>query len=140
MDQASDDSPKSPAGVSQKAGSKRKAPATDGQAVIDLNSENLDALMRANDALMSAVLELTQEILAFNATRLQENVRRSQTLMSSKDPEEAFRAQSEFFQSALQQYVEQTGKMLALMTKMNRECWAPWEARVKEAIQGLEKR
>jgi hypothetical protein len=140
MDQASDDKPQSQVGITQKTGSKRKAPASEAQSIADANSEALETLMKANDALMSYALEFTQDVLAFNANRLQENVRRSQTLMSTRNPEEAFRAESEFYQSAVQEYVDQAGKMFALMTKMNRECWGPWEDRVRAAIEGLQKR
>lgn len=140
MDQASDVKPQSQVGLTQKASPKKKAPVSEAQSIAEANNEALETLMKANDALMSCALEFTQEVLAFNANRLQENVRRSQTLLSTRDPEAAFRAESEFYQSAVQQYVDQAGKMLALITRMNRECWAPWEDRVKAAIEGLQKR
>jgi phasin family protein len=136
MDQASAETPQPESRKGQKRAAKTTAPAPEVQAVMAANEQNFNALMKANEALLGNILELTQQVFAFSAARLQENIRMSQSLMSCRDPDEAFRSENEFLQSAVQQYVDQAGKMLDLMSRMTRECWVPLEDRAREVVRG----
>ncbi len=108
-------------------------------ALTDENTQNLEAFVRANEAIMNGMAALGSEMLAFGSKRLSENVERSGSLISCNDAEESFRIQWGFFQSATQQYLDQTNNMLAIMAKMTGDFWAPVEERTNEALRGLNK-
>ena len=105
----------------------------------DENTQNLEAFVRANEAIMGGMAALSSEMHAFGNNRLRENIERSESLMSCNDAEEAFRIQWDFFQSATQQYLDQTNNMLSIMAKMTGGFWAPVEERTNEALRGLNK-
>ncbi len=105
----------------------------------DENTQNLEAFVRANEAIMGGMAALSSEIHAFGNNRLRENIERSESLISCNDAEEAFRIQWDFFQSATQQYLDQTNNMVSIMAKMTGDFWAPVEERTNEALRGLNK-
>ncbi len=108
-------------------------------ALTDENTQSLEAFVQANEAIMNGMAALNSEMLAFGNTRLSENIERSESLMSCNDAEEAFRIQWDFFQSATQQYLDQTNNVLAIMAKMTGGFWAPVQERTKEALRGSNK-
>ncbi len=105
----------------------------------DENTQNFEAFVRANEAIMNGMAALNSDMHAFGNKRLRENVERSESLVSCNDSEEAFRIQWDFFQSATQQYLDQTNNMLAIMAKMTGDYWAPVQERTNEALRGLNK-
>ncbi len=139
MDQASAGLPRPQARRGRKRDTETPAPAPEVQAAMAANEQNLNALMRANEVLLGNILELTQQVFAFGAARLQENIRISQSLMSCRDPDEAIRSEGEFLQSAVEQYLDQSGKMLELMSRMSQDCWSPFEDRAREVVRELGK-
>ena len=108
-------------------------------APTDADTQNLEAFVEANEAIMNGMAALSSEMLAFGNKRLGENIERSESLMSCNDTQEAFRIQWDFFQSATQQYLDQTNNMLATMAKITGGFWAPVEERTKEELRGLNK-
>ena len=108
-------------------------------APTDENKQNLETFVQANEAIMNGMAALSSEMLVFGNKRLRENIERSESLMSCNDAEEAFRIQWDYFQSATQQYLDQTNDMLAIMAKITGDFWAPVEERTKEALRGLNK-
>jgi hypothetical protein len=108
-------------------------------ALTDENTQNFEAFVRANEAIMNGMAALSSEMHDFGNKRLRENVERSESLMSCNDSEEAFRIQWDFFQSATQQYFDQTNNMLAIMAKITGDYWAPVQERTNEALRGLNK-
>ncbi len=105
----------------------------------DENTQNLEAFVRANEAIMGGMAALSSEMHAFGNNRLRENIERSESLMNFNDAEAAFRIQWDFFQSATQQYLDQTNNMLSIMAKITGDFWAPVEERTNEALRGLNK-
>ena len=141
MDQASPALPQPQARKGRKKETETPAPtpAPEVQDAMAANEQNFNALMKANEVLLGNILELTQQVFAFGAARLQENIRMSQSLMSCRDPDEALRSEGAFFQSAVEQYLDQSGKMLELMSRMSRDCWLPLEDRAREVVRDLGK-
>ena len=119
--------------------SKKATERLEHDAPTDENTQNLEAFVQANEAIMPGMAALNSEMLAFANKRLGENIERSESLMSCNDVEEAFRIQWDFFQSATQQYLDQTNNVLALMAKMTGGFWAPVQERTKEALRGSNK-
>ncbi len=105
----------------------------------DENTQNLEVFVRANEAIMNGMAALNSDMHAFGNKRLRESVERSESLMSCNDAEEAVRIQWDFFQTATQQYLDQTNNMLGIMAKITGDFWTPVEERTKEALRGLNK-
>ena len=137
MDQAREALPQPQARKSRTKETDTPMPAPEVQAAMAANEQNLSALMRSNEVLLGNILELTQQVFAFGAARLQENIRMSQSLMSCRDPDEAIRSEGQYLQSAVEQYVDQSGRMLELMSRMTRECWTPLEDRARQVVRDL---
>ncbi len=70
----------------------------------------------------------------FNQTarRSSENIERTESLADCERAEEAFRVHSKFFQTAAQQYLEQTSTVLSTMSKMTEEFWGPLRTHKEE--------
>lgn len=109
------------------------------EASSDETSHALDAFVQANEAIMDSMAALGAEMMEFGTKRVRENIERTESLMRCNDPAEAFRIQQEFFQSATQQYLEQTNKVLTVMAKMTGNFWAPLEESTRETLRNLNK-
>ena len=66
-----------------------------------------------------------EELLAFGRRRLQVNLERNESLLHCRDFEEFYRVQSDFASSTAQQYIDESGRLMGLMTKLMLDCWTP---------------
>ena len=112
-----------------------KAPAG-AEDLIEENRQSMETFVRANAAVMEGMAALSAEMLAFGNKRLSANIERSQTLAGCHDMEQAFKVQTAFFESAVQQYLDQANQMMEIMTTINRSFWPSLEAENDEAGQG----
>ncbi len=121
--------------------SSHSRPAAESAAPADLSDvqrHNLEAFVEANEAIMKGISALNAEMIAFGNKRVLENVERSESLWHCEDPEQAFRLQFDFFQSAMQQYLDQANNMMAIMSRMAEEFWTPLGARASGSLRGLD--
>ena len=100
---------------------------------MDENRRSLEAFVRANAAVLDGMAALSAEMLAFGNKRLSANIERSQTLAGCQDIEQAFQVQSEFFESAVRQYLDQANHVMTIMATISRSMWGPLEAQADEA-------
>ncbi len=107
--------------------------------IAEENRRSMEAFVEANAAIMDGMAALSAEILAFGNRRLSANMERSQSLVACEDAEQAFRVQSEFFESAVRQYLDQANNMMTIMASMTRGYWAPIEEQTRETLEGLNK-
>ena len=110
------------------------------EAFIDENRDSLKAFVEANEAIMDTMAALGADMVAFGNRRLRENIERSESLADCKDPEQAFRVQYDFFQSATQQYLEQANNMMEIMARMTGQFWTPLQERTTEALRAWDEK
>lgn len=103
--------------------------------LIEENRRSLEAFIRANAAVLDGMAALSAELLAFGNKRLTANIERSQSLACCQDFEQAFRVQTEFFQSAVQQYLDQANNVMEIMAAISRSFWSPLDAQDEEAAE-----
>jgi hypothetical protein len=117
---------------------KVKGPAgsPDPEDLIEENRRSLEAFVRANAAVLDGMAALSAEMLSFGNKRLSANIERSQSLAGCQDIEEAFRVQTEFFESAVRQYLDQANNVLTIMATISRSLWAPLESDTGEGAAG----
>lgn len=99
--------------------------ALDHETFLVSSKDPLDAFLKANETIMNSMAALNADVMAFGNRRLSENIERTESLADSEGAEEAFRVHSEFFQTATQQYLEQTSTVLSTLSKMTEEFWGP---------------
>ena len=115
-------------------GARARAPATpiDHEDLLEENRRSLEAFVQANAAVLDGMAALSAEMLAFGNKRLSANIERSQSLAGCEDMEQAFQVQTEFFESAVRQYLEQANHVMTIMTTISRSFWAPLEPQSEE--------
>ena len=109
-------------------------PELDYQALAMASGTTMQALMRANDAMLKGVMALSQEVSEFTNARLRQNVERSETLLRCSDPAEAFGLQCDFAHKATRQYLAEANRLMALATAVTGKCWEPLEECTRETL------
>ncbi len=94
---------------------------------------NVEAIIKANEALASGAAALGQEMLEFASKRVSETLSHSESFAQCEDPGEALESSYEFAQKATQQYLEEANRLLALTGEISRQCWTPLEERTRQA-------
>ncbi len=85
--------------------------------LVEENRRSLEAV-EVNAAIKDGMAALSSEILSFGNKRLNANLEWSQSLVACKDAEQAFRVHTEFFESAVRQYLNQANNVMAIMASM----------------------
>lgn len=104
------------------------------------NAEALDVMIKANEAILHGMAEVQREVMAFGNARLREDIDTQDALSCCADLREAFQVQADFAQKAMQQYTEETAKLLSLSAKVGRDCWGPFEDATRAAFKGVKTR
>ncbi|NIA71747.1 phasin family protein [Pelagibius litoralis] len=107
------------------------------EAVLGSNGENISAAMSASEAMFAGMAEVSQEVMTFAGERMRKNIETSEELIKSKDPEEIFEKQCTIARYAAEQYIEETSKLMTMMARITRDCWAPVEQRTKSALHDI---
>ncbi len=105
--------------------------------LVEENRRSLEAV-EVNAAIKDGMAALSSEILSFGNKRLNANLEWSQSLVACKDAEQAFRVHTEFFESAVRQYLNQANNVMAIMASMTGGVWAPLEEQTKESLRQRE--
>ena len=101
------------------------------------NNENIAAAMSAGEAMFAGMAEVSQEMITFAGERMRHNIESSEDLAKTKDPEEIFEKQCTIARYAAEQYIEETSKLMVMMARISRNCWAPMEQRTKAALHDM---
>ena len=120
--------------------SSENEPAAEHSDTVDLteaNRRSLQAFVEANMVIMDRMNALSAEMVAFGGKRLNANLERSQSLVGCEDAEKALRVQSEFFESAMRQYLEQASNVMEVMALISRGFWTTLDQRTQETLRDL---
>ncbi len=122
-------------------GAKARAPAASPgpedlpEDLIEENRRNMEVFVLANAALLDGMAALSAEMLTFGNKRFNANIERSQSLAGCGDAEQAFQVQTEFFESAVRQYLDQANNVMMIMSSISRSFWGPLESQTDEASE-----
>ncbi len=100
-----------------KSADERAAKRSNPEELVEKNRRSLEAF-EVNAAIKDGMDALSSEILSFGNNRLNANLEWSQSLVACKDAEQAFRVHTEFFESAVRQYLNQANNVMAIMASM----------------------
>ena len=70
------------------------------------------------ELLNSGMLEIMAESISFLSERLEEDMATQKALLECKTPADLMRVQSEFYQTALEQYSAEAGRLMNLLPKI----------------------
>ena len=102
----------------------------DKQAELDSSVAAMtSAIMAISPVATKAWMDIFFESTRFVADRLQQDVETQKAILACKSPAELLQVQSEFFESAMQQYADQTKRLFEMMSKAT-------ETTIKEAQSG----
>lgn len=107
------------------------------EALVGKNGENVSAAMSAGEAMLAGMAEVSQEMMTFAGDRLRQDMEIAEDFAQAKSPEELFEKQCSFAQRAAQQYAEETSKLFAMFARIQQSCWAPMQARTRQALHDL---
>ncbi len=68
---------------------------------------------------------VNEELFAFGRSRLQVNLARSESLLHCRNLEDVYQLQSDFASSTARQYIDESGRLMGLMTKLMLDSWTP---------------
>ena len=104
-------------------------------AMMGSNGDNIESAIQAQTAMVDGMTEIGREMFTFMSGRLQEDFEASRTLMPCKSPEEAFRLQCQFAETASRQYFDEARKVMEMAVQVTRRSWAPMEERTNKALK-----
>ena len=103
--------------------------------LIEENRQSMEAFVQANAAVLDGMASLSAEMLTFGTRRFSANIERSQSLAGCEDAEQDFQVQTEFFESAVRQYLDQANNVVMIMSSISRSFWGPLESQTDEASE-----
>ncbi len=77
----------------------------------------VNAMMAMNPAAATAWLDILSESTRFVTDRLRQDMETQMAMLSCKSPAELMQVQSEFFSAAMEQYADETRRLLEMMSK-----------------------
>ena len=101
------------------------APKAEGEATPTAAADPAAALGRTGTVVWADMTALNEELMAFGQRRLEVNMAHNQSLLECRSLEDLYRVQSEFAASAARQYIDESGRLMGLMTKLVMDCWTP---------------
>ncbi len=96
--------------------------------------DNVTPLLDACSTMLQGWMTMNAAILDFAQSRIKQNLELGQALSSSKDLDQVVELQSGFVRTAVQEYVEQTDKMLKLGAKVAAECMTATQEGAKAPV------
>lgn len=88
------------------------------QDMADMQSTAIQSLTGMNTAWFETLSDMGSEVMSFVADRIKEDVKTQHALLHCKDPGELQHIQGQFIQKALDQYADETGKLIEMSRKM----------------------
>jgi len=95
----------------------KDATAAMSEAMAQFQKMGFDTMSAMSGGWMQKMNELNTEILHFIAERMQKDLEFQQRLMQCRDPKELHALQTEFIQTMIDRYTEETGKLIDMTTK-----------------------
>jgi len=107
--------------AASKAGAARMAPPPfDVGDISTFNGRNLEVAMRMGQAMFDGMATINQEFMRFMGERLQEDMRTARSFADCRHPSEFVDAELRFMQTCVQQYAENTNRMLGIAAEVMR--------------------
>ncbi|MEL6280504.1 MAG: phasin family protein [Pseudomonadota bacterium] len=102
------------------------------------NADNLSAMSEASGAAMKGAMGFFQETSRFMSERLKKDVETMQALSGCRTPEDFFRVQAEFFDTAIRDYSDETSKVAKLVAETTQGACEPLQDRTAAVLHKMQ--
>lgn len=129
------EAPVEDAAEEQRENAEVAAEAAEAMDLDEASRHSLRAFVEANVAIMNGMNTLSAEMAAFGGKRLNANLEHTQSLVDCDDPEKALRVQSEYFEAAMRQYLDQAGNVMQIMASISRGFWRALDPHAQQSLR-----
>jgi hypothetical protein len=112
-------------------------PKVDYERMMALSSANVEAVMRASEAMLKGIAKLNEELLGFTSLRFKEQVEGGRAIAQCGNWSEALERQVSLARSATEQYLAEASKLASLATEITMASWAPLQSRFQASMGEL---
>lgn len=105
------------------------------EAIMEMNSANIQTLTKMSDVMMKGVATLNEEMSRFASTRFSEDMEAQKSFIACKSPVEAFSLCSSFMQSAMREYFEEVRTLTGIAAEISQQSLTPVEEQAEEILK-----
>ena len=102
-------------------------PKVDYERLLTLSSANVEAVVKASEAMIKGIAKLNEELMSFTSARFKEQVEGSRVIAQCSNWSEAFEKQMGMARTATEQYLAEAGKLANLTTEVTMASWVPFQ-------------
>ena len=114
-------------------------PKVDYERLLALGSANVEAVVKASEAMIKGIAKLNEELMSFTSARFKEQVEGSRAIAQCSNWSEAFEKQMNLARAATEQYLAEAGKLANLTTEVTMASWAPFQSYLQNSLTELNK-
>jgi hypothetical protein len=114
-------------------------PKVDYERLMALGSANVEAVVKASEAIIKGIAKLNEELMSFTSARFKEQVEGSRAIAQCSNWSEAFEKQMNLARSATEQYLAEAGKLANLTTEVTMASWAPFQSYLQHGMTELKR-
>ncbi len=114
-------------------------PKVDYERLLALGSANVEAVVKASEAMIKGIAKLNEELMSFTSARFKEQVEGSRAIAQCSNWSEAFEKQMGLARTATEQYLAEAGKLANLTTEVTMASWAPFQSYLQQGMTELKK-
>ena len=114
-------------------------PKVDYERLLALGSANVEAVVKASEAMIKGIAKLNEELMSFTSARFKEQVEGSRAIAQCSNWSEAFEKQMSLARAATEQYLAEAGRLTNLTTEVTMASWAPFQSYLQHGLTELQK-
>lgn len=100
-----------------------------------LGRDNLDALVRSNNAVAKGIEAIGKQVMAFAQSAMEENVAQARALVSVRDIQELVDLQNDFAKKRLEATIAESARLTELSTQVANEAFEPLRKRMDATVE-----
>ncbi len=108
--------------------------AVDYRRLMSLSSANVDALMKASEAMMKGIAKLNEEIVSFTNSRFKEQIEGSRAIAQCDNWSDAVEQHMTMARSATELYLAEASRLANLAAEVTMASWAPFQSYLHERL------
>lgn len=114
-------------------------PKVDYERLMALGSANVEAVVKASEAMIKGIAKLNEELMSFTSARFKEQVEGSRAIAQCGNWSEAIEKQMSLARAATEQYLAEAGKLANLASEVTMASWAPFQSYLQTSMSELNK-
>ncbi len=109
-------------------------PRVDYERLMALGSANVEALIKASEAMLKCLARMNEELVSFTNSQLKEQMESGRAIAQCSNWSEAVEKQMTIARSATEQYLAEAGKLANMATELTMASWAPFQNYLQSSL------